>query len=768
MVLQKRFELHGKPVASLIRSEGANAGVSGIAENLRKVWQHAFSLLSREHILSIADQAVVSGTSFVTTLLVARYSDAGQLGVYAVGISVLVSLLAFQDSLILQPYTIQRHSPEFALADRTGASLILSFVFSGGSILALTVAATGFLEWEVYSGIIVMTFAVAGALPFVLTREFVRRVAIARLELGRAVALDLAAGVTQLTALAWLGLNGRMSAVSACAALGGASAVAAAGSLYFMRSEFTLRMQSVPAIFRQTWALGKWLLAGRITVQVQGYITYWIAMTVAGAAVTGVYAACMSIVNVINPMIFALSNVMAPKLVLAWKDGGGPGLWREAIRNTMLISATMAAFTLTIWFGGEQVMQLLFQGSEYAGHGQTLTVLALAAFAAALGMPASFGLATIERPRAIVVVGTVGAILTAVLVGLLMMKWDLLGAAYGLLAGNLVGALGRWAAFFILVPLECGSALVVPVLQSFTKVTDADHWTISRVGGGEQADVFLIDAKGPLPTCGEFHTFVAKLYKPEGALTFDRVHAQFTSLSNLHAALDGLKINGWTILVPRPLYVCKSPLALVMTAVPGRYIDAYASKDDALTSKVLHEAAGAFARAMEQCWSTGQRHGDLGLRNALFDIEAKTISLIDAGTRESCRTCSEVAKFPSPAASDLAHVLCEVVRDVTDLIGSPPARMGKEVFVENVLRAVMAKIGSLKEKRRLLSEIWDSLQEHLAECLEPSWSLKGVSHGVVKKIALNRARSMLERVVSDNGICAKHCSHEFDRSFQLR
>jgi hypothetical protein len=41
----------------------------------------------------------VSGTSFLTTLLIARSSDAGQLGVYAVGISLLGSLAAFQDSL---------------------------------------------------------------------------------------------------------------------------------------------------------------------------------------------------------------------------------------------------------------------------------------------------------------------------------------------------------------------------------------------------------------------------------------------------------------------------------------------------------------------------------------------------------------------------------------------------------------------------------------------------------------------------------------------
>jgi hypothetical protein len=183
-----------------------------------------------------------------------------------------------------------------------------------------------------------------------------------------------------------------------------------------------------------------------------------------------------------------------------------------------------------------------------------------------------------------------------------------------------------------------------------------------------------------------------------------------------------------------------------------------------LTSEVLHGAAGTFATAMEQCWSSGRRHGDLGLRNVLFDIEAKKISFIDAGTRESCRTCSEVAKLPSAAASDLAHVLCDVAIDVMDLIGSK-ARMGREIFVESVLRTIIQNIGSQKEKRRLLNEIQDCFQEHLAEYLELSWSLKTA---FVKRVAINRARSMLERVVSEHDTCARQSGHGFQGIVPLR
>jgi len=43
--------------------------------NFRKPLQYIVGLVSREHILSLADQTVVSGTSFLTTVLIARWFE---------------------------------------------------------------------------------------------------------------------------------------------------------------------------------------------------------------------------------------------------------------------------------------------------------------------------------------------------------------------------------------------------------------------------------------------------------------------------------------------------------------------------------------------------------------------------------------------------------------------------------------------------------------------------------------------------------------------
>jgi hypothetical protein len=76
----------------------------------------------------------------------------------------------------------------------------------------------------------------------------------------------------------------------------------------------------------------------------------------------------------------------------------------------------------------------------------------MALLVSALSMPATNALQSMERPQAIVWAGSVGAVLTIVLVWCLMIKWGLLGAAFGFLAGYVAGTVGRWVAFLLLVP----------------------------------------------------------------------------------------------------------------------------------------------------------------------------------------------------------------------------------------------------------------------------------------------------------------------------
>jgi O-antigen/teichoic acid export membrane protein len=402
--------------------------------------------------LALADQAVVSGASFLTTVLISYWTTPSLLGIYTIGISVLVSMLAIQGSLISLPYTIQRHQPLSTPNEHAGSSLAHCGLLSTLGVVVLAVTALILSARGSGPELTATAWMLAAVAPFALLREFGRRFAFAHLNMGRALMLDMAVAAIQLIALCWLGWTGRMSAANAYAAIGGACALTGIVWLYLARTNFVIRAHQVRATMKQSWGLGKWLFALQITVSVQACIPYWLLALGAGTTATGVYAACMSIVLFANPLMIGIGNTMAPKAALALKEGGYARLRREVTQDSLLLGAAMTLFCLVILFTGENLMGLLYHSKEYAGHGQTVMVLALAQLASALGMPATNALQAMERPQAIVWASSGGAVLTVVLVWCLMIDWGLSGAAYGFLAGNAAGAVGRWVALLTLVP----------------------------------------------------------------------------------------------------------------------------------------------------------------------------------------------------------------------------------------------------------------------------------------------------------------------------
>jgi O-antigen/teichoic acid export membrane protein len=629
--------------------------------------------------------------------------------------------------------------------------LALSGLLSAATVIVLAIAALAFAATNPQPELVSMAWALAGVMPFVLSREFGRRFAFARLQMAQAIIIDVAVAAIQLTALGWLAWTGRMSAVTACFALGGACGLTTIVWLYLARADFSLHVGQVRKAMKQSWNLGKWLLVGQVTVQIQTYITYWLCAVISGAATTGVYAACMNIVGFANPLIFGLGNILTPRSVLAWKEGGGEGLRRQAALDAMLLFAVMAVFCGAVMVAGEDVIRILYHGKEFEGQGYTVTVLALAMLATAVGMPASNALASMERPRAIVVVGALGAAVTVVLVWWLMIEWGLFGAACGFLAGNVVGAAGRWVAFLALVPRANDQKQVIPVLEKLTGSRDDGTWTVSRRGEGDHAIAYAVQASSGKPVWQNHNCLIVKLYKSEAALDGEMVDAQLQSLNRVHAAVNGRTASGWTIAAPQPVGVSGSPLAVAMTVAPGKDIDSYPASGDSLTPEILQSAGQAFAVAMAESWSRGQIHGDLGPRNILFDVPAKVVSLIDPGTWESCAVCNGEDNGLRPATLDLGHLLSDLGTDVTDITGNQVARMRKQLFIETTLRSFIATVGSNEEKRRLLDQIQASVRAHLAATLKPSGSLRGLWHRFVMRTAMQRIGAILGQLKTELG-----------------
>ncbi|HMK90537.1 MAG TPA: hypothetical protein VK446_13015 [Methylocystis sp.] len=398
-------------------------------------------------MLALADQAVVSGASFCTTVMVGRWSSPGELGVYALATSIMISCVAIQDALISLPYAILRHERGDAAAEHAGSSLLHNTVFSALCSLAVALCAALLDASGKADQFVAVLAALALAAPFSLLREFARRHAFAQLNAPRALALDCAVAVLQIAGLCLLGAAGRMSASAALLVVGAACGPAALAWAYASRQEIAVNLHAARAALAANLRLGRWLFASQAVVQIQTFSTSWLTLALLGVDAAGVLAAATSVVAAANPFIAGLNNFLTPRAVLIWNSNGLARLLRQTILDAALLAGVVGMFCVAAGVAGEDVVRLLFHGGSFEGQGRLVLLLTFALLAAVVGAPAANALAAMQRPNAIFGASVAGAATTILLVSTLILKFGLIGAAWGWLAGNLAGSVARWIVF---------------------------------------------------------------------------------------------------------------------------------------------------------------------------------------------------------------------------------------------------------------------------------------------------------------------------------
>ncbi|MFL5330792.1 MAG: MATE family efflux transporter [Gemmataceae bacterium] len=701
-------------------------------------WFHWLTSGAGKNTLAIADQALVSGTNFFTTIALARYCGAEVLGVYQLGFTLLIVWMIAQESLVALPYTIQRHRPfagtpsEFA-----GSSLLHQLLLS---LLAMATLAVGALALSLQSGVpglAAATGMLVIVVPLVLLREFARRFAFAHLQMAQAFVLDAAASILQLGGLAILATRGSLSANTAIATIGVSSALCGAVWLFFNRSAFVVCWKLARGALRHNWSLGQWIFASQITIFVQAYFVHWLVAWKVGEAATGVYTACMQMVQFSNPLFLGISNALSPRTAQAFNESGGHEVRRVVYRTTLWLAAAMAVFCVVVFALGDDMLEWLYHGQQYEGHGHTVSILAVAMLITGLGMPASNALSAIRRADVNFWVGLLSAALTILLVPLLVSSWGLVGGAYGFLIGNVAATLGRWIAFeWLLDSGRLGSrpTLVSNVLRQFAPEVEPGDWEIQPLSAGFQASIFAVRCRnlnGAPDANGEL---VVKLFKPAEQQFADSIRGQFEVMARLHKTFDGATADGWRLHAPAPLFHVESPLALVMTLVPGQPLNVCLRTPGRLGEPNLRTIADGLTAAMARFWSVGtQAHGDFNFDNILCDSENRCLSFVDPGVRE------DVAGRPDgrpwwPASRDLARLLFETEVNVKRTLGKPSMRRRQRQLAIEVIRSFVRRIDTTNRRLEALDEIHDRARDCLTN-LAPSVSPRGAWRWFIRQTA---------------------------------
>ena len=398
--------------------------------------------------LSLFDQGVISISNFLATVYLLRETSATEVGIYAVGFSIMRFVRAVQEGLIVQPVnTFGASMEEKDFKRYLGSTLLsqlgLTSVVSGGALIL------GWLLTE-------MGNDTAGPalfnLWFVLITwplgEFIRRAFYTRGDVHLAAGLSTISNVVRFGAMIWMSSQGTLSGSMGMTAIGwGAAAGLLFGALgtgqYFT---FRLKWEEIRSTWLENWKFGKWML-GALLANFVALEVYPVVVTgMISFAATGVYRALENLVAAVHVILRAMDTFITPYTAKAYASSGSKHIYRIVRRAYLLGGIPIILILVGAVVFTDPLMELLYD-ETYANAHSGIIWLSLFYLLWYTYWPIQSALKALKRSRP-VFNANLAAIISMFTFGLLAIRaWGLNGAFIGQSVNALIANLILWRAW---------------------------------------------------------------------------------------------------------------------------------------------------------------------------------------------------------------------------------------------------------------------------------------------------------------------------------
>ncbi len=400
-----------------------------------------------DRIWIFLDQAIVSGGNFLVLILLARNTNAENVGYYALAISFVMILQGLQDSIITRPYLVHHADPGVIAKEFAGGALLLCFLFALSSatiFLAFSLfdfSGQNFQKMESIFSILALT------IPAYLMREFSRRFLMSKLMAKKVFIWDSLGLSVLIIMLIGMSKSNVLDAYGALLAISISYGSIFIIWLYFEWHYFSINLSAISKTFLSFWEMGKWLVGDRMSSDLRGYLNHWLALIFLGPAAIGAYAACMNIVALSNPFVLGMLNYMAPKSVRVIQANGIKGLKQQVFVDFGIMTAALFSFALLLTVFGKEILDLVFSNNDFSTYANVLTIMAFASAVASSSAPIVSGLITAKKSKQASAISISMLFCQLFVAPLCIYLWGLEGAAYTILVVEIIGLIA-WSKLF--------------------------------------------------------------------------------------------------------------------------------------------------------------------------------------------------------------------------------------------------------------------------------------------------------------------------------
>jgi O-antigen/teichoic acid export membrane protein len=346
--------------------------------------------------IALLDQAVMSGTTLLTGVLVARGTTVEEFGGFTLVLVLLIWVTGIHAALVTTPYMYQwRKHPEPERPLYEGSVMIQHLFIASVAVVAILLSGTlGFANR--LGGGVGLAIPVCVICTGALVRDYARMTAYAHQKFGHALRLDLGISCFQVVTLILIGTTGGLTLSLVFLAVGVPQIVLSLISLRVRPAPSQINSRHIRSTTTDHWAFGRWLLAG-VTVNTLIRDAYpWLLATFFGVAAAGHYAAHANVAFLAGPAVVGFSNYLAPvfaKMALARENSA---LARKADELALTIGALCLIYCIVVFFVGEPLSVFLY-GDPLRANPRIITGLAVALSLMAISSPFGIALYALQR-----------------------------------------------------------------------------------------------------------------------------------------------------------------------------------------------------------------------------------------------------------------------------------------------------------------------------------------------------------------------------------
>ncbi len=362
-------------------------------------FQRFFSRHSSSAVV-YADQLLVSGFNFISSIVIARLLGVHGFGIYSIAwMGVLIASSIHQPFIILPLQTLWPKKNGNEKQNYLEALVLQQLIFAAGAgflaFLGVVAAKYTLKGWNIDS--IILSFPLV-VFSF-LMQDFFRRYYFAMKEMHLALLIDAVAYCGLLASALSVNLFHKLDASMVLLLTAMFFLYAALIGLFHL-NQLRFNWSHLRAAIRENWNFSQWLVATSILQWFSGNFFIIASGALLGPVAIGATRMAQNLVGVTHVLFLAMENTIPAKAAAIMKDGGVSAMLRYLKHFTYQMGMAVLGILFCISIFSRYLIQT-FYGNQYLDYRFLLQGFCIIYVIVFIGYPLRYAIRTMENTRQI-------------------------------------------------------------------------------------------------------------------------------------------------------------------------------------------------------------------------------------------------------------------------------------------------------------------------------------------------------------------------------